>query len=202
MKTKIIYFLLLMAVIAMLGIQSCGKGSPCEGRDMTDAITVYTIADSIKANIPYTGWDTLVFVSDAGDTATLYGQGKRTYFKESFNSTSGDCPKQTIRRYENNDFIFWGGKGLSNLSFVVYRNHLDINPSYNSIKISSNDIVLDITSYGYLDSPQRIFDSIILNGIYHKGVYTDDIKKNILYSFSQGVLLFDDNQNVRWTKIK
>ena len=202
MKTKKNYFVLLMAVTAMLGIQSCGKGSPCEGRDMTDEITVYTIADSIKAKIPYTGWDTLVFVSDAGDTATLYGQGKRTYFKESFNSTSGDCPKQTIRRYENNDFVFLGSKNLSNLYFVVYRNHLDINPSTNSIKISSNDAVIDITNYKYLDSPKRIFDSILLNGIYHKGVYTDDIKKNILFSFSQGVLLFNDNQNVRWTKIK
>lgn len=193
MKTKIIYFVLLMAVTAMLGIQSCGKGSPCEGRDMTDAITVYTIADSIKAKIPYTGWDTLVFVSDAGDTATLYGQGKRTYFKENIHSTSGYCPKRTIEKYENIEIGFTGMDQIHSINVNLDKTNYHFTGCW--VNINSNINGIGRIEFILYDSPNQ--DSIMLNGIYVRGGYIE----KVLYNSIFGIIKFEiDNKS--WKIIK
>jgi len=193
MKIKMIYFVVLMAVIATLGIQSCGKGSPCEGRDMTDAITVYTIADSIKANIPYTGWDTLVFVSDVGDTATLYGQGKRTYFKENINSTTGDCPKRTIEKYENTEIGFIGMDQIHSINVNLYKTNYDFTGCW--VKINSNINGIGRIEFILYDSPNQ--DSIMLNGIFVRGGYIE----KVLYNSIFGIIKIEiDNKS--WKLIK
>ena len=196
MKTKIIYFVLLMAVTAMLGIQSCGKGSPCEGRDMTDEITVYTIADSIKAKIPYTGWDTLVFVSDAGDTATLYGKGEKQNYDETRNTRGGDCPQTTISKYENIRIDFLSGGQLRKIEIYLYKK------TYDPKQITGCEIIIDNQinrgfGFEYILYHSPIHDSILLNGTYITGGYVG----NVLYNVQFGILKFNNIQNKTWTKI-
>ncbi|NDC31272.1 MAG: hypothetical protein EBZ58_10125, partial [Bacteroidetes bacterium] len=61
MKTKLLY----ISIISLLFIiQACKRTEPDCG-DLSDVITNYNISDADKAKIPYTGKDTLVFISDA-----------------------------------------------------------------------------------------------------------------------------------------
>jgi hypothetical protein len=67
--TIIIKLKLLSIITIIMLTQSCSKDNNCG--DTSDVINNYIIEDSNKAKMPYTGTDTLVFISDKGDTATL-----------------------------------------------------------------------------------------------------------------------------------
>lgn len=91
------YYILLI----ILFLTSCKQEPTCG--DLSDVVTTYTISDSDKAKIPYTGNDTLVYISDAGDTAILIGQGKKNYYESVRSSlNSGDCPRYKL---DNNEII-------------------------------------------------------------------------------------------------
>jgi hypothetical protein len=103
MKTKLLYSSLISLLFI---IQACKRTEPDCG-DLSDVITNYNIADSNKANIPYTGTDTLVFISEAGDTVTLFGQGKDAYYASVRRSIKGgDCPRTGIENYENIKYLY------------------------------------------------------------------------------------------------
>ena len=76
--TKKLFSILLLVML----IQSCSKTDPCpKGQE-----NYYNLTDEEKSKIPYTGTDTLVFISDKSDTATLIGKGKSQSYKR---TTSG-----------------------------------------------------------------------------------------------------------------
>ena len=206
MKTKIFsVFFFALTFSCALYFTSCKRSNPCDGVDLSTVTTTYNVSDANKAKIPYTGTDTLVFLSDAGDTATLYGQGKKqSYTSSSIAGGSADCPKTHLYQYENIDINYTGNKSLLyQLRFKAYKYSQIQNPLTNDIDISVNNVLVASNDFEYVNynisTPQ---DSIVFNGNYQSGVFIDEISKTVLFNYTLGILKLKDSKNKVWTKIK
>jgi hypothetical protein len=164
-------------------------------------IYTYNVADSNKAKIPYNGTDTLVFVSDKGDTANLYGQTiNQFYYKITQNYGTADCQKNYTYKYQNINTSFLGNNlKLYSVSFIAYMNEQLTNPSTNSIKIIINDSLFGKSNFEYFNSLTYPDDSVIINGKYEIGY---NFNNSIFFNFKYGILRIKDSKNNIWTKIK
>lgn len=88
----------------MLSILSCSKKDPCEGLDEID-ISYYVNLDEVqKQLLPYRGNETLVFVSNKGDTARLVGTGSLQEYRKlklMYPKTGHEvCPRDVYHSYQ------------------------------------------------------------------------------------------------------
>ena len=81
-------YLILTLAITSLWLYSCdpNKQDACQ-----DSYKTVNLTDFQKTRCPYSGYDTLVFVSNQNDTAYCYGKGKRTYYITKEEASSPDC---------------------------------------------------------------------------------------------------------------
>ncbi len=187
---------LLSIIFIIMLTQSCSKDTKCS---FADTNIYYNVADSNKAKIPYTGSDTLVFVSDQGDTATLVGQNKKTYYNTiTKNNNTVDCPKIENKNYENIDLVFLSKLDNLKILKVSVFAQIDINNLiFSTIRIYNFDKLLIGRTFEFIDN-KSIEDSVFVNSSYLKGVYLDS-EKTILFNYSNGVLKYKDENNSRWT---
>ncbi len=193
MSNTKLFFITIFNLLFIL--QAC-KLKETDCGDLSDVITNYNISDADKAKIPYTGTDTLVFISDANDTASLIGQGKNTYYDSDRRSIrGGDCPRTGIINYEGLSIIFNSSNAkLLNMNFKLIQ--YEDNP-YVRFLVNNNEIAL--TNIPYLKSVFIPNDSIIINNKYITGVYMG-YKTNIaVFNFNYGVIKFKDLNNITWT---
>lgn len=125
-KTTIHLISILLLVIL---VQSCSKTDPCpNGQE-----NYYNLTDEEKSKIPYTGTDTLVFVSDKGDTVTLIGQGKQQTYKRTTSGGNPDCQiSYNYDNYERIDYNYLANNPiLNNIDFSLQR--YDDNGSFDCI---------------------------------------------------------------------
>lgn len=72
--------------------------------------------------MPYTGTDTLVFVSNTNDTAICLGQGKKQFYEKFTRIVSmGDCASDTDF-YEAYNYGFKSNKSSFKLELNIYKN--------------------------------------------------------------------------------
>ncbi len=183
--TKLLSILLLIILT-----QSCTKDPSCG--DLSDINIYYNIADSNKAKIPYTGNDTLVFISDANDTATLIGQGKKTYYKQVVKGNGyNDCPRNTYYNYENIAIDFIGNDTTINLiQFII--NSKDLFSEENFIRISINDNQYsDFSTLQFIESNKIPDDSIFVKISEYEYGYNMG-NKIILFNLKYGILKIKD----------
>lgn len=177
---------LLSIILLIMLTQSCSKDSACKN---TETNIYYNIADSNKAKIPYTGTDTLVFVSDQGDTATLIGQGKQTYYVKNTRNNSGNADCQWIENKNYEDFKI-NFKGLDNkIDFIDYMLNSGNNTGLTGFEININNMQKSEYNFEYSSDFLPIEDSIYFNSKYIKGGYIND-NKSILYNRQYGILKF------------
>ncbi|MES2382537.1 MAG: hypothetical protein V4538_15930 [Bacteroidota bacterium] len=115
---KTIYLSVLLLLI--LFWQSCGKetdGCPPSTNDF------YNLTDEEKSKILYTGSDTLVFISNQGDTATLIGQSKKqTYKNITLPLGNPDCGGTNSKNYEQIKYDFTSSNTkLSEINLLIRR---------------------------------------------------------------------------------
>ncbi len=188
--------LFLLSILFVMLLQSCTKDNKCS--DSKDVIINYNIADSNEAKIPYTGTDTLVFISDKGDTATLIGQGKKTIYTQIIKSVNDDCTKSTIYNYENLKCIFIGeNKFLTNFQYCSYMDNKVQSPSLTTITLYSNGNIIANSSYEFLYSREIPDDSVLLSNIFYKGNYIN-YNKTALFNSQLGIIKFIDLYNKLW----
>ncbi len=171
MKSKLLY----ITIINLLFITQACKRSETDCGDLSDVITNYNISDADKAKIPYTGTDTLVFISDANDTATLIGQGKNIHIETLRNSLKGgDCPRTKVDKNETIDIIYSGNnKDLYNIKYG-----LDGNSEKTQLVCTINNISHGDYPY-YLNNEAFYIDTVRLNNKLYYGT-TINIK-NVIY---------------------
>jgi len=176
-------------------MQAC-KRSETDCGDLSDVITNYNIPDSNKAKIPYTGTDTLVFISDANDTATLIGQGKQTYYKTVRNSIGGgDCPRSGVTNYENVEYNF--KNTLQWLKLNIDESGPINKVSYTSLSFYINERKTTERIFEFIINESTQKDSIKIINRYYTGKYID-LNKTSLFSFEIGILKFKDINNKTW----
>ncbi len=191
MKTKLLY----ISIISLLFIiQACKRNeSPCS--KYTSKSYKFLLADSTKAQIPYTGNETLMFISNLGDTAILTGQGKNDYILNSTVNVGNDpaCPKYDDYSFEREEYHYRSNDD------AITEITLTINISKDKF-VNFNIIVNGSNSGIYLNEQNNHTDSILLNNKYYSGYYLYGSNK-ILYNENIGVLSISINNGKIW-KIK
>ena len=164
---KIKYILLTSsAIFSLLLLQNCGPGE-CEPHTPTH--TKYSISAADKSKIPFTGTDTLVYISTDGDTAILYGQGKKVFIDAVQKNSGGDpgCPKVNYNDFENIEFTYKGNNWNLNYIFI------DINASVYAPAQTNADITIGQTKYntylGSLNYESKYLGSVEINSNYYLG---------------------------------
>ena len=196
MKTKLLY----ISIISLLFIVQACKRSETDCGDLSDVITNYNISDADKAKIPYTGADTLVFISDANDTATLIGQGKNTHYESVRNSLNGngDCPKYEVIKYENIDINFISNNDtlITSIYYKVYHPIHDVNYTFINLYLNTKGL----SSYPFELLNNKVFeDSVLVKNKYIKGYYIDSNRSQVLYNYQKGIIKFIEFTNKSWT---
>ncbi len=151
----------------------------------------YYLSADAKSKIPYTGTDTLVFVSNTGDTARCIGQGTQVAFEEQ--NDGGICP--SFSQYEVNSTSYVGDLNIeislpsrvSDLS-IIFNNIL----FYRSISVIGND-----------KEPGYLFEYVINNKTFnHVHVIKNKINNEqiLIYSISYGILQVNDGKTI-WNRL-
>ena len=94
MKLKTYISFIFLFLLGGIFILSCSKGKCSQLPDET-----YYLSSTDKAQIPYSGTDTLKFLHNAIDTILFIGQGKQSYFNVQ-SGMQGDCAAPIQRREE------------------------------------------------------------------------------------------------------
>lgn len=194
-------------------MQSCKRGNPCDGMDLSEKVYTYNIPDSNRLKIPYTGTDTLVFVSNANDTVMYVGSGKNSQysvFTSNINpNPDPDCPRIEKKYFENFRIGFIINK--ETYKWISYNVYLPSPNDISSIQNASNieitehvsqDIyrIIAHTNFESLNNRKGFDDSLFINGVYKKGYYIDS-NRDVLYNNAEGLLKFKDINNLVWRKI-
>ncbi len=173
--------------------QSCAKDISCG--DTNDIVNTYNISADDKSKIPFKGNDTLIYISDAGDTATLIGIGKKVYTDQVRKNISGnaDCPRYTV---DNNETISIENNGNNpELYKVMYKIYGD--KERTKIEYFVNNIYSNDYSY-YFNSVKFYTDSTQINGAYYFGTPLDNINYKALYNYNYGFLKIQLNGGKIW----
>jgi hypothetical protein len=175
-------------VIGMLVLQNCGpKGDGCEEHEPVNMY--YNISADDKSKIPFTGTDTLVYISTDGDTAVLYGQGKSAFTEKVAQKWDPDpgCSTYDYNFFENIEFVYKGNH--PDLNFI----HVDINASVYAPKKTNADITIGVVSYStYLGSLNYIpdyKDTVLINSfLYHGWKIVGTLNIPCVYNYQHGFL--------------
>jgi hypothetical protein len=177
-----------------LSITSCSKLPTCEDRGKT--ITKF-LRDSTLLQIPFTGTDTLIYVSNY-DTATLYGQGyERQIVTEKLPWDDSGCPQYDIYDTEELNYVFRG----TNPNFNYFRFLVGYNQVYDLYENewitffyqnkSTRSLVIQ-----YNDTSSYKFEVKIKNKEYYG--YTSPLP-SMVYNKRYGVLQFKINDTLTYT---
>lgn len=87
--------------IFFFSILSCSKKDPCEGVEKIQITGYKNLDESQKQLMPYQGNETLLFISNKGDTALLKGTGNRQEYRRLKLSGSGFyCGEEQFDSYQ------------------------------------------------------------------------------------------------------
>ena len=188
LSMKLIFLLTLFVIL----FQSCSKESDCN--DQSDMINSYNISADDKSKIPFKGNDTLTYISDAGDTAILIGNGKRAYM-DVISKNIGDleCSRYQV---DNNETIIFEYLG-NNLELNRIKYKITGNKERTLIEFNIN--ILYANDYPYYFNSEKFYtDSILINGYYYSGLPKVDDVFYSLYNFNYGFLKIQFNGGKIW----
>lgn len=198
-KSICLSLLFCFSLAGLLGLSSCSD-SPCADEEPSQS-TYFYISETNKSKIPYhsDGLDTLVYISESGDSAILLGQGKANYFeKVAINRNSNpDCPFYDYNYFETIQYRFKDGfiNGIDQIDIKYHTIPSSLVEEYLSIAVNTN---MYRTYFISANNEQFYADSTIINGTtyYGRTLYGAD-DSPILYNFKFGVLQFTLN-NKKW----
>lgn len=191
------HFYFLYIIFIILSIQ-CSKYDPCKGLTKKTFTDTAWIENIYKSKIPYHCPDTLVYLSNFGDSAVLYGSCSHSFFSNKTSAANNiDCPDDIITVYEKIDYRFKGNNvELSDIQLGLSSFHTSIN-NYKP------GIFFGIDKHHFVDY-EFYFpynqDSIFVNNVTIIGnlFYTDRYTALLLYNYVYGLIRINYNGKI-WT---
>jgi hypothetical protein len=168
----------------MFFIQNCSKDpGPCGGQK-----TYYYLSEEDKAKVPYTGTDTLVFVSNTNDTAVCIGKGKKQFFTVDYIGGNPDCEPAEYY-YEAYNYKFIDTNNLLNITLDIYKDDLVNNEI---MEINANKYKLYPINLSFLIEKYND-DSLKVNNLIYP---VNKIGSFIKYNLKKGIMYYDENGKI------
>ena len=201
MKTKIYsstFFAITFLCVSFFS--NCQKQNPCG----TPSFTTYNISAVEKSEIPYAGNETLVFVSNTGDTAKLIGQGKLDYYHQDLIAGDPEC-QSSGTNYERIRYLCKGTNNyLSNvgINFGIYDPPTNIR---SSLYVLVNNITFKGRSLITLSNQQYLTDTLQIDsktyfGAFLIGIGSAQDTNTVFYTYPQGILKIQLSNGQTWLK--
>ncbi|MEI6596318.1 MAG: hypothetical protein WCO28_12200 [Bacteroidota bacterium] len=193
MKTKTFSLpLFTLLIITAIYFTSCkpDEQSPCS--DASNTIVNLTAIELSK--VPYTGFDTLYFLSKTGDTNIVVGGGKQYYYDTKYSTQPPDCPQNQTTQYQAYKINFTPTKGDLNFQLLQQSMHTQISIASKVYPILFKSL------YGYIGGVSSDIDIIKINGIEYNNIFiflssmknqiqNYDTSYTLYYNKSNGILL-------------
>jgi hypothetical protein len=178
-----------------VALSSCAGNNECPDQEPSKH-TEYNLNPADVSKIPYTGTDTLVFISNTGDTATLYGQGKKQYRQEVATNRSSDpgCPFFDYDYCERINIKFNGDNPLLKELILSYNVNEESADKASQMTVIVNEAT---SSRGLiaLNAENRYADTMTIKGIIYNGErfmgfrqYENDSSLIVFYNCRIGLL--------------
>jgi hypothetical protein len=188
MKKLPSYFL---ALLVISSFTTCKKDSSngCGG----SIKSYYYLSVTDKAKVPYTGTDTLVFISNTNDTAVCIGQGKKQFYEIlSTPKVNGDCDPD-FDYYEAYYYKFIDKNNMLNISMNVWLCDLYM-CDVMDITLNSVRVYPIRTSFFY---EKYYNDSAFTNQSSYKTLRINDGLGNIIqYNIKKGMIQIQSNNKI------
>ncbi|MFY8190131.1 MAG: hypothetical protein ACOVK9_04135 [Bacteroidia bacterium] len=204
MKHKILLIFLLFTSTFF----SCRKDddTPCDNKDYH-----YNLSEEDKSKVPYTGYDTLVFVSNTNDTAVCIGQGKKQYYLRTVipNYTINNCTIPSTDNYEAYNYKFSSNNSKFDIEINAYRKSgIGLSGSY-SIQIEYNASINYILLLYQIGEKQayNFRDSVLINGKWYRDISISfiDSKKQftpkLFYNKEFGILKIQNSDSTEFWEL-
>jgi len=176
-------------------IQSCAKDISCG--DTNDIVNNYNISADDKSKIPFKGNDTLIYISDAGDTAFLVGTGKKAFIDQVRKNISGnaDCPKYSVDNKETISIEYNGDNTeLNKLKYKIYGNS-----EKTEIEFTINNLYGITYPYNF-NTPVFYTDSVSIGNKFYIGrpLGLNSPNYKALYNYNYGFLKIQLSGGKTW----
>jgi hypothetical protein len=171
--------------------RSCGSGT-----------TYYLpIKDEFKNQIPFSGSDTLKYISNLGDTAILFGLGRTDSVKIDYKSSTSNPDCHNVMDKYNIEYIdiSYSGKSkhISKFTFLIERDYF-----YSTV--ASVSINGGYPQRGYAEDFNNLkyYNSYIyINNIKTYGVNYNQAFPHFIYSKYKGILSISIDSNLTYSLI-
>jgi len=200
MKT---FFTISLAII-IIGITSCSKQNESPCNDYVSKIFEKNLSDSTKLNIPFTGTDTLIYISNYNDTAILYGKGLEHYVATASALVNNDpaCPQRDYYDIETLDYEFNGDNPNLNFLFlrVNYPQILETDEFITTYIL--NEYNRTRATFGRYSKPIYYTSPVTIKGKTYYGIYfynDFDRLPALVYNKNYGFLQFIMNDTLTYT---
>jgi hypothetical protein len=204
MKNKIPLIFSLSLLLA-LAFGSC-KTPPCPEYEVK--VDTINIPETRKAPLKsYTGFDTLNFLTDKGDTVTFLGQGQNTGYNKLDIYAEDNC---TTKRTEFMQFIGYTFYPISNYTSDI---QFYVSPQLRTGSPFHLFVLLNKISYSTFSDLPPLTSPVYIQGLYINGHTYNNVykiyrnfdfkeKSYIYYSLSEGIIQIVLPSNETLSKIK
>lgn len=188
-----------ICMVGMLLLQNCGpKGDGCEEHEPVHSY--YKISEADKDKIPFTGTDTLVYISTDGETAILYGQGKKAFNEKVAEKWDPDpgCSTYDYNYFQNIEFTYRGSHPDLNYIFIDF-NASVYGPAQTEADITIGEVRYS-TYFGRIHNSSNYIDSVNIKSITYQGrKIFGDANLPCVYNYQFGFLQITTSNKV-WLK--
>lgn len=195
--------LLYLLLVSLISLSSCRR-EPCQNPG-SDSYTYIKIGDSTRSKVPHTGYDTLVFYNQYGDTVFLRGTGVEKSTEEFTYQGDPECGWGNDRYFTDNERLnYRQDDQLSNTSkqFPL---------SFIGISADSNDDYPPTGNDGFEILECLIDYHILQDGYYHETIQLNNTTYRcrifgysgstpFYYSHYNGVLRIIENDTIIWDR--
>ncbi len=185
----------LFVLMAFGLLLSCSKDTGCGNAN--DIVNNYNISADDKSKIPFKGNDTLVYISDVGDTAVLVGTGKIVFIDQVRKDISGnaDCPKYSVDNNETISIEYTGDNNeLNKLKYKIYGNM-----EKTEIEFTFNNFYGITYPYNF-NTPVFYTDSVSIGNQFYIGrpLGLNSPNYKALYNYNYGFLKIQISGSKTW----
>ena len=188
-------YLILTLAITSLWLYSCdpNKQDPCQ-----DSYKTVNLTDFQKTRCPYSGNDTLIFISNQNDTAYCYGKGKRTYYITKEEASSPDCHNYSKNETVEYSYVSNNKNFIENLTLTVE----DGASAGEVFKIKMDNKAWASFSYLIVDKSYT-YPVIVFNRSYSCKLFSNsNPEDSLFYNHTDGIVRVRFSNQLRWDILK